>query len=127
MVSKNVLKSLGFAKAAAVTAGVGILGWAAKEIYQSNKEKKKHQAHLTLLIREILQERINNYLNPRLFTLREFYQSHWDAITVRAENQKFWKDWLSELTLLDKTPAVGIDWSSGRREKLMMDLGAVRF
>ncbi len=127
MASKNILKSFGFVKGAAITAGVGILGWVGKEIYQSKKEKKKRQAKLDLLIREILQERINNNLNPRLYTLREFFQAHWDALTTREENQIFWKDWLSGLTTMDKTPAVGVDWNSGRREKLMMDLGKVRF
>jgi hypothetical protein len=81
---------------------------------------------LSLLVREILQERINNNLNPRLCTLREFFQANWEALMIREENQTFWKDWLGGLTSMDKIPAVGIDWKSGRWERLMMDLGKVR-
>lgn len=127
MASGGILKSLGLARGAILTAGKGVLGWAGKELYHSKNEKKKRQVELELLVRRIIQEPVNNYLNPHLCELREFFQSHWDALMAREENQSFWKDWLSGLNNLDKIPAVGISWNTGKREKLMMDLGKVRF
>jgi hypothetical protein len=112
----------------AVAGGIMGMRWARKKMKSPKVDLKKKQEELQTMLNNILQETIDDNINPKLHQLKDLFKAHWDDLMDKKQNYFFWREWLVGLTTKETDPSDEINnWNHGRKEKMKADLGSVKF